>query len=228
LSAARRKPVKEPAYKHAPTYCLLAFGPEAKFRVWVVLDGDTLYVDRNGDGDLTEEGERFKMRPSPRNKELLECELPDVVTPDTKVRYPELRIRYAAPDWCVASACSPFAHPKAALLAGNAYPLLSASPKNAPVVHFGGRLRMRLSFGTCGDRRSNICARIGTPGLGEGAFVDYAVPVLKLTDARPSWSWSIGGRRAAGSGRKPTSTGTAERGPSSAPCGQARTGTSGG
>src|SRR5262249_33993179 len=43
---------KEPAYKNKPYYGLLVFGPEAKGRVWVVLDGDTLYVDRNGDGDL--------------------------------------------------------------------------------------------------------------------------------------------------------------------------------
>jgi hypothetical protein len=49
---------KEPAYKGKPRYCLLVFGPEAKTRVWLVLDGDTLYVDRNGNGDLTEPGEK--------------------------------------------------------------------------------------------------------------------------------------------------------------------------
>ncbi|HKB03128.1 MAG TPA: hypothetical protein VKD90_12960 [Gemmataceae bacterium] len=49
---------KEPTYAtKAPRYLLLAFGPEAKDRVWVVFDGDTLYVDRNGNGDLTEPGE---------------------------------------------------------------------------------------------------------------------------------------------------------------------------
>jgi RNA polymerase sigma factor (sigma-70 family) len=46
---------KEPVYKTKnPRYCLLVFGPEAKDRVWLVHDGDTLYVDRNGNGDLTE------------------------------------------------------------------------------------------------------------------------------------------------------------------------------
>jgi WD40 repeat protein len=34
------------------------FGPEAKTRIWLVLDGKTLYVDRNGNGDLTEDGEK--------------------------------------------------------------------------------------------------------------------------------------------------------------------------
>jgi hypothetical protein len=50
---------KEPAYRtRTPKYGLLVFGPEGKDRVWLVLDGDTLYVDRNGNGDLTEPGER--------------------------------------------------------------------------------------------------------------------------------------------------------------------------
>jgi len=49
---------KEPAYKTRPAYCLLAFGPDAKDRVWLVLDGDVLYVDRNGNGDLTDAGEK--------------------------------------------------------------------------------------------------------------------------------------------------------------------------
>jgi hypothetical protein len=51
---------REPAYRSkTPRYCLLAYGPEAKARVWLVLDGDLLYVDRNGNGDLTEDGKRF-------------------------------------------------------------------------------------------------------------------------------------------------------------------------
>jgi hypothetical protein len=58
LATVGRKIVKEPAYRSRPKYCLLVFGPEAKARVWLVLDGDTLYVDRNGNGDLTEPGEK--------------------------------------------------------------------------------------------------------------------------------------------------------------------------
>src|ERR1700724_3146257 len=58
LTKIDRTIAKEPAYKSKPKYCLLVFGPEAKSRVWLVLDGDVLYVDRNGNGDLTEKGER--------------------------------------------------------------------------------------------------------------------------------------------------------------------------
>jgi hypothetical protein len=58
LAKVARTIGKEPTYAtKSPRYLLLAFGPEAEHRVWLVLDGDTLYVDRNGNGDLTETGE---------------------------------------------------------------------------------------------------------------------------------------------------------------------------
>lgn len=61
LTKIDRTIAREPAYRSkAREYCLLVFGPEAKTRVWLVLDGDRLYVDRNGNGDLTEEGEWVK------------------------------------------------------------------------------------------------------------------------------------------------------------------------
>ena len=59
LTKVERRLVKEPAYKSgSPRYALLVFGPDARDRVWIVKDGDTLYVDRNGNGDLTDPGEK--------------------------------------------------------------------------------------------------------------------------------------------------------------------------
>jgi hypothetical protein len=80
LSKVDRTIKKEPAYKGKPKYCLLVFGPEAKTKIWVVLDGTTLYVDRDGDGDLTDPGERFP----DDGKELKEFE---VAGRGGKVRY---------------------------------------------------------------------------------------------------------------------------------------------
>jgi hypothetical protein len=60
LTRIERRTQKEPAYQtKSPAYCLLALGPEAKTRVWLVYDdaADLLYVDRNGDGNLTDPGE---------------------------------------------------------------------------------------------------------------------------------------------------------------------------
>src|SRR5215471_16480239 len=67
LTKIDRAIAKEPAYRSkTPKYGLLVFGPEAKSRAWVVLDGDFLYVDRNCNGDLTEEGERLVIKRKPQ------------------------------------------------------------------------------------------------------------------------------------------------------------------
>jgi hypothetical protein len=59
LTRIERSIAKEPRYQTGtPEYCLLVFGPDADTRIWLVRDGDVLYVDRNGDGDLTEPGEK--------------------------------------------------------------------------------------------------------------------------------------------------------------------------
>jgi hypothetical protein len=59
LEKIDRKLVKEPAYRSKAKYCLLVFGPEAKTRAWLVLDGDILYIDRHADGDLTHPDDRL-------------------------------------------------------------------------------------------------------------------------------------------------------------------------
>jgi hypothetical protein len=70
---------KEPAYEKTPKYALLLFGKEAKLRVWAAVAGEVLYLDRNGDGDLTGKDERFA-----RLDDCKDIEIPD---PDGKTRY---------------------------------------------------------------------------------------------------------------------------------------------
>jgi hypothetical protein len=70
---------KEPAYREAPKYALLLFGKEAKLRVWMVLDGQAVYLDRNGDGDLTGKDEHFAR--------LEDCRDVELADPDGKTRY---------------------------------------------------------------------------------------------------------------------------------------------
>ena len=64
LTSVDRRVAREPAYRSRPKYCLLVFGPEAKTRIWLVQDGDRLYVDRNGNGDLTEADEKVNAEKS--------------------------------------------------------------------------------------------------------------------------------------------------------------------
>jgi hypothetical protein len=56
LAAIEKTIGKQPAYASQPRYCLLVFGAEANIRVWIVEDGRTLYIDRNANGDLTDDG----------------------------------------------------------------------------------------------------------------------------------------------------------------------------
>jgi hypothetical protein len=60
---------KEPKYSNTPLYALLAFGPELNHRVWLVRDGDTLYVDKNANGDLTDPGEAITKKKLPKGAE---------------------------------------------------------------------------------------------------------------------------------------------------------------
>jgi hypothetical protein len=76
---------KEPAYQESPKYALLLFGKEAKLRVWIVLDGRAVYLDRNGDSDLTAKNEHFAR--------MEDCRDIEIADPDGKTRY---LIRYVS------------------------------------------------------------------------------------------------------------------------------------
>lgn len=69
---------KEPAYQGKPKYCLLVFGPEAKTRVWLVQDGDVLYVDRNANGDLTEKDKRVALKKEGRSEDYRQFDAGDI------------------------------------------------------------------------------------------------------------------------------------------------------
>jgi hypothetical protein len=59
MASVDRTIKKEPVYQSkTPRYALLVFSPDGRDRVWLVHDGDTLYVDRNGDGDLTDAADK--------------------------------------------------------------------------------------------------------------------------------------------------------------------------
>jgi hypothetical protein len=55
LEKQRVLPTKEPSYAGSPRYGLLLIDG-GKARVWFVVDGTKLYLDKNGNGDLTDDG----------------------------------------------------------------------------------------------------------------------------------------------------------------------------
>jgi hypothetical protein len=79
LTKIERSLLKEPAYQTKnPKYGLLVFGADAKIRLWLVLDGDVMYLDRNGTGDLTEPNKRIAAK--------LSRHYPDVPRPELAAR----------------------------------------------------------------------------------------------------------------------------------------------
>jgi len=159
LTKIDRTIAKEPVYKTKPKYGLLVFGPEAKSRVWLVLDGDVLYVDKNGNGDLTEKDERIK---ETGGFQIGELPLPDNSFP---MNSSGLTILKGAPG---ALRLTITINQKTWL---GRFHKLADRPQDAPILHFN--FDGPLTF-LCLDpptftpgKTTKLLIHIGTPGLGE-------------------------------------------------------------
>jgi hypothetical protein len=197
LTKIDRKIAKEPAYQNKPKYCLIVFGPEAKFRVWLVRDGDVLYVDKNGNGDLTEDGERKQTDGSPLTlgvHTVRRWQIGTITDPQNKANYTDLRVSLLDLDLQLPESARrriadggvgegfeidvhvPFGNrrlPWSTARWGRNYVAFADRPEDAPIVHFGGPLTMMVDKPPIlvggGIWRVQL-ARIGTPGLGQGSF----------------------------------------------------------
>ncbi len=173
LKKIDRKIGKEPAYAKAPKYCLVVFGAAAKFRVWLVIDGDALYVDLNGNGDLTEKGEKFKLEIDARGYSET-CEIGEITEPHSKQTHKGMTAYFWGEDRCRFYIDAAFENPKLPRLHGFCDATFASKAADAPVVHFGGPLKMSMSMATADDRPAFAVASIGTPGAGKGTYVDYS------------------------------------------------------
>jgi hypothetical protein len=197
LSRIDRSIKKEPAYKAKPKYCLLVFGPKAETTVWLVLDGDVLYVDTNGSGDLTEKGKaltpcKAKDLETPgiafRHERLFETAL--ITQPDGKRPPFRLRLLQFVPKRDLSGVSKENEPIKAQILKTpdvpwvnvamlvdgkarqSAGPAFGNRPQDAPVIHFDGPLTFQLEAGlklVRRDQATDLRAAFGTPGLGRAA-----------------------------------------------------------
>jgi hypothetical protein len=175
LTKIDRTIAKEPAYQSkSPSYGLLVFGPEAKSRAWVVLDGDILYVDRNCNGDLTEAGERLVIKNPKRNKKKpgtsSAVDSAHVVITDLGGAKHRLTFRLTSIGVGIDAKCH------GSQYVGSTYRddmVFADRPQDAPIVHLNGPLTLQLvdpprqwSPGETVD----LVVLFGTPGLGKGTF----------------------------------------------------------
>jgi hypothetical protein len=168
---------KEPVYQSgSPGYCLLVFGPKAETRVWLVLDlvseptdpkgeKDVLYVDRDGDGDLTAPAKcvpvkmqviksmgprSFLAGVPPAPKEITRYaprfEVGAIVEKDGRTRHSDLVVEIG--DYLGANrqvSISLKTHGGWMQYAHDTQLAFARRPQDAPVIHFNGPLTARLA-----------------------------------------------------------------------------------
>lgn len=173
LPSVDRTILKEPAYRTAqPKYCLAVFGTNAQTRVWLILDGDTLFIDRNGNLDLTETGENVKGRSRPQGQRELEFNA-ETITAKEGVP-PKTRLEVVAVPGLTFVYCHSEGQPwQRAVVDGEGYLAFSEKPQSAPVLHFQGPLTIGLRFDHPFKRHGSLehlDIMMGTPGVGHGSF----------------------------------------------------------
>lgn len=199
---------KEPAYGDKPRYALLVLGPKADTRIWLVIDGKTLHVDRNGNGDLTEKGEQVPVKNTEGH--LLQFEAGPIVEADGKTEHSVLTVYQ-------------YFHGQFGRLvngvivgdvrgtpgqgtSGEAGCTFAEKARDAPIIHINGPLTMRVYGAVVSSRKmsrlakypfqlgagewvSELHVQVGTEGFGKGTFAAIAVeqkfpanihPVVKL------------------------------------------------
>jgi hypothetical protein len=190
---------KEPVYQtKAPRYGLLVFGPEGKDRVWLVHDGDCLYVDRNGNGDLTEPGEKVAATKLPgRDPEKFDyifnvgqvtvggkmhkgLQVDCLRLPDEKdglAKDPKAPAVWIAVDADVPGLKGGGLGGRVSFLAGardlTGVLQFADTPAKAPVVHLGGPLQVTFFAERPTlriGRENELVLVVGTPGIGPGTF----------------------------------------------------------
>jgi hypothetical protein len=213
LTKIERKIAKEPAYQTKnPKYCLLVFGLDAKTKVWLVQDGDTLYVDRNGNGDLTEKGKQVKSQENSHNFNVGDITIdglthsgitvtqiqasPETVGDDEEWQ----RIKKSNPErsmWWVRITAERGADDKRDLPKkigyiingdGAGMLLFADHPKDAPIIHLNGPFTLALQ-----DRKQHLVAGekamlqigVGPQGVGPGTFAFVLYPDTIPTTVYP-------------------------------------------
>jgi hypothetical protein len=178
LSKIDRTIGNQPKYETKPGYCLLVFGPEADTRIWLVRDGDSLYLDRNGNGDLTDEGERLngKGTGSPvtitdaagrKKYHIRQCKLTTLGNGKEQEQY------------CHISIDTEDVYRQYSFVG------FADRPQDAPIVHFDGPLTLEVADPNAvlvrGDPPSDFRVYILTRGqgkrLGSTVLIDYNLGV---------------------------------------------------
>ena len=193
-------------------YALLVLGAEQEKRVWLVIDDHDLYVDKNGNGDLTEEGERLQAPRKVGRSDFITSRSWGVAEFDESGRYSDFRVHLGLvnPSWRPAKTASNRQRMEAFMAVVRKTPhanltsiyltidgkrtqlcstMFGVTPETAPVLHMDGPLTLGLVESFAGFRfwrgaEQKLTVAVGTRGHGPATF-SYAMYAELPEEARP-------------------------------------------
>jgi hypothetical protein len=186
--------IKEPKYDSMPKYAMILLGNSREVQLWMVEDGQRLFVDKNTNGDLTDDGPPLQ----PSNVRNLDAKRRDfgyeldTITSTDGSRHTGFDLRrwnYGEPEDGYGLLLS--VDGKLPMYAGWFGTFWSTNRETAPVIYFGGpftpKLLRRKDF-TIGAERDRLSLCFMHPGSAAGAdsrlSIDalprYIVPTLNI------------------------------------------------
>jgi hypothetical protein len=177
---------RPPAYQTSTAgYCLLVFGPAARTRMWLVLDGDSLFVDRSGTV------ERYPLQASGSTPGWRECLIGDVCELDGATRHRELRLIQTMYLVVLTLRSDGWGLKDIVWLVDEIQ--FARDLDQAPVVHFNGPLAIMSSLVVRGPA-TTLFARVGSMGVGKGTFACITPSIAAQVFARPVAELEFQGR----------------------------------
>lgn len=132
----------EPNYKSTPRYALLAFGAKGESKVWLVEDGQSLYVDRNQNGDLADDGPPLSGKGQNAGSISYDTDV-IILTDGSRISKFQMN-RWKSGENNNTYGLSVMVNGRGPMYAGWFGTFWSESPQAAPVVRLGAPLRPRL------------------------------------------------------------------------------------
>lgn len=202
LNRIDRSILKEPKYASSPKYSLLALGNDAKVKVWMVEDGKRLFVDRNANGDLTDDGPPIEQSDVRRlGTNSWDCNyLLTAITPGDGVFHTAFNLRrwnYGHEEDTYGLSLT--VGGKLPLYAGWFGTFWSTNRQTAPVIHFGGPFTPRLLRSkelTIGPGRQRFSMGFMNSGSGPGTesrLSIEALPQIVVPKVSIEWPTVAGG-----------------------------------
>ena len=195
--------IKEPKYQSTPKYSLITLGNSGDLKVWIVEDGKRLFVDKNANGDMTDDGppiEPSNVRNLGANRWDFEYLL-DAITPahgSRQTRFVLRRWNYGEKEDSYGLSLS--VDGQMPMYAGWFGTFWSTNREAAPVIHFGGpftpKLLRRKDF-TIGETQQRLSLCFLNPGSGAGAESRLSIDALpRFVVPELNIEWPTAGDRA--------------------------------